>query len=164
MDLTDLMEIEVPKVVSASKFEQRVTEAPSSISVVTAYDFKKFGYRTLAEALESLQGFHVSYDRNYAFVGTRGLNLGDFNGRVLKRDADFYFKAERQEARAARKRQREHEARERHRRYMERKMRAYERRRLAREPKFERIAAEVAQTLNEARVALTTNGSQEVTQ
>ncbi len=83
MDITDLMEIEVPKVVSASKFEQSVTEAPSSISVLTADDFKKYGYRTLAEALQSLQGFHVSYDRNYAFLGTRGLNLGDFNGRVL---------------------------------------------------------------------------------
>jgi iron complex outermembrane receptor protein len=83
MSLEDLMRIEVPKVVSASKFEQSVTEAPSSISVVTADEFKKFGYRTLAEALQSLQGFHVSYDRNYAFLGTRGLNLGDFNGRVL---------------------------------------------------------------------------------
>jgi len=83
MDIADLMEIEVPKVVSASKFEQRVSEAPASVSIVTADEFKKFGYRTLAEALQTLQGFHVSYDRNYAFLGTRGLNLGDFNSRVL---------------------------------------------------------------------------------
>jgi outer membrane receptor for ferrienterochelin and colicins len=83
LPLEALMDIEVPKVVSASKFEQRVTEAPSSISIVTADDFNKFGYRTLGDALNSLQGFHVSYDRNYAFLGTRGLNLGDFNSRVL---------------------------------------------------------------------------------
>jgi len=78
-----LLEIEVPKVYGASKYEQKTTEAPSSISLITSDEFKKFGYRTLADALQSLQGFQVSYDRNYAFLGTRGINLGDFNGRVL---------------------------------------------------------------------------------
>ena len=87
-DLTDLplealMNLEVPKVYAASKFEQKTTEAPSSISIVTADDFQKYGYRTLGDALQSLQGFQVSYDRNYAFLGTRGINLGDFNSRVL---------------------------------------------------------------------------------
>src|SRR5205085_8318509 len=33
--------------------------------------------------LQSVQGLHVSYDRNYAFLGMRGINLGDFNSRVL---------------------------------------------------------------------------------
>ena len=83
MPLEALMEIEVPTVVGASKFEQRITEAPSSISLITSDEIKSYGHRTLADALQSLQGFHVSYDRNYAFLGTRGLNLGDFNGRVL---------------------------------------------------------------------------------
>lgn len=83
LDLTALMEIEVPTVIGASKLEQKTTEAPSSVSIVTAEEIKRHGYRTLAEIVQSVQGFHVSYDRNYAFLGTRGLNLGDFNGRIL---------------------------------------------------------------------------------
>src|ERR1041385_2508661 len=87
-DLTDLpletlMQMEVPTVYSASKFEQKTTEAPSSVSVVTTDEIKRYGYRTLADVLRSLQGFYVSYDRNYAFLGARGINLGDFNSRVL---------------------------------------------------------------------------------
>jgi outer membrane receptor for ferrienterochelin and colicins len=78
-----LMEIEVPTVYAASKVEQKTTEAPSSVSVVSADEIRRFGYHTLADVLQSLHGFHVSYDRNYAFLGTRGINLGDFNGRVL---------------------------------------------------------------------------------
>jgi iron complex outermembrane receptor protein len=87
-DLTDLplealMDIEVPKVYGASKIEQKETEAPASVTVVTADEIKKYGNRTLADVLRSVQGFNVSYDRNYAFLGTRGLSLGDFNDRVL---------------------------------------------------------------------------------
>lgn len=80
LSLDELMDVEI---VGASKFEQKPTEAPSSITVLTADEFKKSGYRTLADALQSVQGFHVSYDRNYAFLGTRGINLGDFNSRIL---------------------------------------------------------------------------------
>ncbi len=83
LSLEALMDIEVPKVYGASKFEQKTTEAPSSISLVSADEIKKYGYRTLGDVLQSVQGFHVSYDRNYAFLGTRGINLGDFNSRVL---------------------------------------------------------------------------------
>jgi outer membrane receptor for ferrienterochelin and colicins len=88
VDLTDLpiealMNLDVPTVYGASKFEQKTTEAPSSISIVSAEEIQRYGYRTLADVLRSLQGFHVSYDRNYAFLGTRGVNLGDFNSRTL---------------------------------------------------------------------------------
>jgi len=87
-DLTDLpleslMELSVPKVFSASKFEQKATAAPSSTTVITADEIKRQGYRTLADVLESVQGFDVAYDRNYAFLGARGVNLGDFNSRFL---------------------------------------------------------------------------------
>ncbi len=88
VDLTELplealMNLDVPKVYAASKVEQKTTEAPSSITIVTSEDVKKLGYRTLADVLQSVQGFNVSYDRNYAFLGTRGVSLGDFNSRVL---------------------------------------------------------------------------------
>ncbi len=85
IDLEKLMQIQyqVPTVFGASKMEQKSTEAPSSVTVITADEIKRFGYRTLAEILQSVQGFQVSYDRNYAFVGTRGVSLGDFNSRIL---------------------------------------------------------------------------------
>jgi outer membrane receptor for ferrienterochelin and colicins len=81
--LESLMQIEVPTVYSASKFEQKATEAPSSTTVITSDEIKRYGYRTLADILESVQGFYVSYDRNYAFLGARGVNQGDFNSRIL---------------------------------------------------------------------------------
>lgn len=83
LSLESLMEIEVPKVYGASKLEQKSSEAPSSVTVITAEEIKRYGYRTLGDILQSVQGFNVSYDRSYAFVGTRGLSLGDFNSRIL---------------------------------------------------------------------------------
>ena len=83
LSLESLMQIEVPKVYAASKVEQKVTQAPASITIITADDVKKFGYRTLGDVLQSVQGFNVSYDRNYDFVGARGVSLGDFNSRIL---------------------------------------------------------------------------------
>jgi iron complex outermembrane receptor protein len=83
LPLEALMNIEVPRVFGASKLEQKVTEAPSSVTIVTADEVKKYGYRTLADILESAPGFYVSYDRNNTFLGTRGVSLGDFNDRIL---------------------------------------------------------------------------------
>jgi iron complex outermembrane receptor protein len=83
LDLEALMNLEVPKVYAASKIEQKTTEAPSSITIITSDEVKKYGYRTLADVLQSVQGLNVSYDRNYAFLGARGISLGDFNSRVL---------------------------------------------------------------------------------
>jgi outer membrane receptor for ferrienterochelin and colicins len=83
LSLESLMQIEVPKVYAASKVEQKVTQAPASITIITADEVKKFGYRTLGDVLQSVQGFNVSYDRNYDFVGARGVSLGDFNSRIL---------------------------------------------------------------------------------
>ena len=83
LPLEALMNIEVPKVYGASKLEQKETEAPASVTIVTADEIKKYGDRTLADVLRSVPGFNVSYDRDYAFLGTRGLSLGDFNDRVL---------------------------------------------------------------------------------
>ena len=88
VDLTDLplealMSLDVPTVFGASKLDQRTTEAPSSITVISSDEIKRYGHRTLADVLRSVPGFHVSYDRNYAFLGARGVSLGDFNSRIL---------------------------------------------------------------------------------
>lgn len=75
---------EIPSVYGASKYEQKVTEAPSSVTIITADEIRKYGYRTLADILRSVTGFFVTYDRNYSYVGIRGFNRpGDYNSRVL---------------------------------------------------------------------------------
>jgi iron complex outermembrane receptor protein len=83
LSLEALMEIEVPVVFGASKFEQKATAAPSSITVINSEEIKRYGYRTLADILQSVQGFYVSYDRNYSSLGSRGVNLSDSNNRIL---------------------------------------------------------------------------------
>lgn len=75
---------EIRSVYGVSKFEQKTTEAPSFVTVVTAEEIRRYGHRTLADILQSMTGFFVTYDRNYNYLGIRGFNRpGDFNTRVL---------------------------------------------------------------------------------
>lgn len=84
MNLDQLMRVEVPTVYGASKHEQKITEAPSAVSIVTSDVIKKNGYRTLSDLLRNVRGFYVTYDRIYSFIGVRGVNRpGDFGGRIL---------------------------------------------------------------------------------
>lgn len=72
------------KISSASKYWQTTFEAPSSVSIISSEDLEKFGYQTLGEALASLGGFYLSYDRNYSYLGVRGFSRPtDYNNRVL---------------------------------------------------------------------------------
>jgi len=82
--LEDLLSVEVDTVYGAARREQRVTEAPSSVTILTADDVRTFGWRTLADALASVRGFYTTYDRNYTYVGVRGFGQpSDYNNRVL---------------------------------------------------------------------------------
>jgi len=84
MSLDQLASIKVDTVYGASMHEQKVTEAPSAVSIVSADDIKKQGYRTIGEILRSVRGFYVTYDRGYSAIGMRGVNIpGDFGGRLL---------------------------------------------------------------------------------
>jgi len=85
-DVMDLSpeELRSVQVYSASMYLQSDREAPSSVTVITADQIRQFGYRTLADALRSVRGFDVTYDRNYNYVGVRGFSRpGGYNDQIL---------------------------------------------------------------------------------
>src|SRR2546428_12371828 len=83
ISLEELIKMEVPVVEAASKYRQKTTEAPSSVTIITSDEVKKYGHRTLADILQTVPGMYVTYDRNYSFLGVRGFSLGGDNNRIL---------------------------------------------------------------------------------
>jgi outer membrane receptor for ferrienterochelin and colicins len=84
LSIEDLMQIQVETVTGASKYQQLVTEAPASVTIITSDEIQQHQYRSLADILRNVRGFYVTYDRNYHYVGTRGfIRPGDYNSRVL---------------------------------------------------------------------------------
>ncbi|MES2296752.1 MAG: TonB-dependent receptor [Pseudomonadota bacterium] len=72
------------EVYSASKFMQKSKQAPASVTVISAADIRAYGWRTLADLARSVRGMAVNYDRNYSYLGARGvLRPGDYNTRFL---------------------------------------------------------------------------------
>ena len=84
LTLEDLLTVRIQPVFGASDRLQPVSEAPANVTIVTAGDIARYGYHTLAEILRGVAGFHISDDRNYSYVGIRGVGIpGDYNSRVL---------------------------------------------------------------------------------
>jgi outer membrane receptor for ferrienterochelin and colicins len=82
--LEQLADLKIDSVYGASRYTQKVTEAPSSVTIITAEEIRRFGHRSVADILRSVRGFYVTYDRNYSFLGVRGFSRpGDYNARVL---------------------------------------------------------------------------------
>ncbi len=80
--LEELMDIAI---YSVTKEEQKVSEAPAVISVITSLQIKRRGYVSVAEALESLPGIDVLNDHSQYNVGVRGINSGmRASSRIMK--------------------------------------------------------------------------------
>ncbi len=81
LSLEQLLNVEVS---TPSRQNQKSSAAPASISVITAEEIRTYGYRTLADVLNSVRGIYMSHDHIYDYIGVRGFSRpGDFSSRVL---------------------------------------------------------------------------------
>jgi len=79
LSLADLMKLDAGQVYGAAERMQPVTEAPASVSFITADEIAQFGYRTLADVLRAVRGMYVTDDRNFSLLGTRGFGKPDLD-------------------------------------------------------------------------------------
>ena len=71
-------------VVGAAKREQSLGNVASAVTVITADRIRRFGYRTVGEAVASVAGAYLVDNRLSYSIGIRGLQIpGDFNNRLL---------------------------------------------------------------------------------
>jgi iron complex outermembrane receptor protein len=71
-------------VVGAAKREQSLGNVASAVTVVSGDRIRRFGYRTVGEAIAAVAGLYLDDNRLVQTIGIRGLNvLGDFNTRIL---------------------------------------------------------------------------------
>ena len=71
-------------VVGAAKREQSLGNVASAVTVITADRIRRFGYRTVAEAISGVAGVYIQDSRLTSSVGIRGLQIpGGFNSRIL---------------------------------------------------------------------------------
>ena len=76
--------VEEDVVVGAAKREQSLGNVASAVTVISGDRLRRFGYRTIAEALRGAAGVYVVDDHYTERVGVRGLQVvGDFNTRLL---------------------------------------------------------------------------------
>lgn len=81
LSFDQLTSIEVSGV---SKAAERVLDAPAAVTVITGEEIRNFGFRTLADVLNTAPGFFTYSDRAYSYVGIRGFApIESYNSRVL---------------------------------------------------------------------------------
>jgi outer membrane cobalamin receptor len=81
-DTLDLLEQE-NNVFAASRYVQTIAETPANVVVLTREDIKRFGWRSINEALTSLPGIYNAASQ-WPALGVRGTAVpGDFSSRLL---------------------------------------------------------------------------------
>ena len=69
---------------AAAKYEQSVSDAPASVTVITSVEINNYGFQTLQDVFQIIQGFYTSDDHNYTYLGVRGFSRPtDYNNRIL---------------------------------------------------------------------------------
>ena len=79
LSLEDLMNLEV---VSASKKAEKLSDAPSNITVVTAKQIREWGSRDIKDVMRRVVGYQVIADRDEWVFASRG-NVSDNNQKYL---------------------------------------------------------------------------------
>jgi outer membrane receptor protein involved in Fe transport len=80
LSLEELMSIQIT---TASKFEQSVKDAPSTISVITRDQMLKYGWISANDVLYRLPGFSMSQDYDRKTISSRGNYEGWNNNHML---------------------------------------------------------------------------------
>lgn len=71
-------------VIGAAKREQSLGNVASAVTLVSGDRIRRFGYRTVGEAVAAVAGMYLVDNRLSYSLGVRGLQIpGDFNTRVL---------------------------------------------------------------------------------
>lgn len=84
LSIEQLMRLKIDEVYTASRFVQKISQAPANVTIMTSEEMRRLGHRTVADALRSARGTYVTNDRNYSYLGVRGFGLpADYNNRVL---------------------------------------------------------------------------------
>jgi outer membrane cobalamin receptor len=73
---------EIPVVVTAAKQEQSLNKAAAVMTVITAEDIKRAGFRTLEEVLQRVEGFYMTTSNDWGTIGSRGM-INDTNYHFL---------------------------------------------------------------------------------
>lgn len=70
--------------ISASRLARQVSDSPAAVAIVTADDIRAYGYRTLADVINSMRGLYITDERRYQYMGGRSFgDVEDYAGRVM---------------------------------------------------------------------------------
>ncbi|MCB9683714.1 MAG: TonB-dependent receptor [Alphaproteobacteria bacterium] len=84
VDLSGIVLVPASLVSAASRAEEAIVDAPSSVSVITGAELRAFAYPTIYEALRGVRGTALGFDSTYSSVAVRGLGqANDFGNRLL---------------------------------------------------------------------------------
>jgi iron complex outermembrane receptor protein len=86
VDLTELPleQLMLREAAPVAQIAQQISDSPSAVSIVTAADIRAYGYRTLADVINSMRGLYTTYDRRYQYMGGRGFGAAeDYAGRIM---------------------------------------------------------------------------------